>query len=172
MKCSPGMKWSFSVSSWIWLLSSGHRMNKDQIKKLKWQFNVSQKSLFSETNLPCVPLFYYHGIQGEKWKAASGRLCFWRFGARAPFLDGSTVLTNICTDMELYSNQQTVNAAFQSSESDHSENDTLLPSKSCLHTVVLFSAHLARSAWPQHWRKLKLALKWYLENVMRWDFCG
>lgn len=35
---------------------------------------------------------------------------------RAPFLDGSAVLTNICTDMELHSNQQTVNAAFQSSE--------------------------------------------------------
>lgn len=40
---------------------------------------------------------------------------------RAPFLDGSTVLTNICTDMELHSNQQTVNAAFQPSESDLSE---------------------------------------------------
>ncbi len=36
----------------------------------------------------------------------------------APFLDGSTVLTNICTDMELHSNQQTVNAVFQSPESD------------------------------------------------------
>lgn len=39
-------------------------------------------------------------------RAASGTLCFWRFGVRAPFLDGSTVLTNICTDMELQSTQQ------------------------------------------------------------------
>lgn len=84
---------------------TGLRMNKKQIKKLKRQFNVLQESPFSETNLPRVPVFYCRGIQGEKWRAASGALCFWRFGVRAPFLDGSTVLTNICTDMEFHSDQ-------------------------------------------------------------------
>lgn len=67
---------------------------------------------------------------------------------RAPFLDGITVLTNICTDMELHSNQQTVNIVFQSSESHLFENHTPLPSKSLLHSV-LFCVHLARSSGPK-----------------------
>lgn len=60
----------------------------------------------------------------------------------APFLDGSTVLTNICTDMELHSNQQNVNSVFQSSESDLSENDTRLPCHS--PTLLYYSV----SIWP------------------------
>lgn len=43
---------------------------------------------------------------------ASWASCFWRVGVKTPFLDGSSVLTNICTDMEVYSHQQTVNASF------------------------------------------------------------
>lgn len=93
-------------------------------------------------------LFYLHGIQGEKQRAASGALCFWRFGVRAPFLDGITVLTNICTDMELHSNQQTVNVVFQTSESHLLENHTPLPSKSLLHSVS-FSVHVAGSSGPK-----------------------
>lgn len=71
-----------------------------------------------------------------------GALCFWRSGVRAPFLDGSTVLTNTCTDVDLHWNQQTVNAVFQSCESELSENNTPLPSKSCLHTLLYYSARI------------------------------
>lgn len=77
----------------------------------------------SKTNESRFLHFYYRGIQSEKWKATPWALCFWRFGVKAPFLDGSTVLTNFCTDMELYSNQQTVSAVFQSLECNLSEND-------------------------------------------------
>lgn len=46
----------------------------------------------------CSSALLAHGVLGA--------LCFWRFGVRAPLLDGSTVLTNICTDMEFYSDRR------------------------------------------------------------------
>lgn len=67
---------------------------------------------------------------------------------RAPLLDGITVLTNICTDMELHSNRQTVNVVFRPSESHLLENHTPLPSKSLLQTVVL-CVHLAGFTGPK-----------------------
>lgn len=111
-----------------------------------------------------MALCYYHGIQGEKYEAASGSLCFWRVGVRAPLLDGSTVLTNICTDMELHSNQQNVNSVFQPTELDPFENDTALPSMSFLQTLVLFSVCLAWSTGPKQCWKLKL---WSSEMLFR-----
>ncbi|KAI9523205.1 hypothetical protein NQZ68_029210, partial [Dissostichus eleginoides] len=45
-----------------------------------------------------------------------GGFMFLEVRCEAPLLDGSTVTTNICTDVDLQWNQQTVDAAIQASQ--------------------------------------------------------
>lgn len=111
-----GKNKSWSVSSWI---SQASMWTKGRFReKGRNSGSISNRICSSVKWIHHVLLlFHYHGIQ-VGW---GGGLCLLSYGVRPPFLDGSTVPTNICTDMESLSDQLAVNTVFESGNETCSE---------------------------------------------------